>query len=218
RAFQAQLDQDKADLLNRKAVAIKTEAIYKRGLSLLSTRASSREDVEVQLGDWEVAKAGVEQAEAKVRASQLNLEYTKVRAPFDGIASRRMIDRGNIVKADDTILTTLVTADVIWVYFDVDERTLLRQSLRTGEVTTADNGKLTVQVGLVDEEGYPHKAEVNFVDNKLDPGTGSLWMRAAVTRPPAAESASKASAWPFRPGMFSRIRVPVGAPPQALLV
>jgi RND family efflux transporter MFP subunit len=224
RPFQAQLDQDKADLLNRKAVAIKTEAIYKRGLSLLSTRASSREDVEVQLGDWEVAKAGVEQAEAKVRASQLNLEYTKVRAPFAGIASRRMIDRGNIVKADDTILTTLVTADIIWIYFDVDERTLLRQFLRTGELTTEDNGKLTVHVGLVDEDGYPHKAEVNFVDNKLDPGTGSLWMRAAVTRPgsPAdaasAESATRAALWPFRPGMFARIRVPIGAPHEALLV
>src|SRR5262249_33539385 len=111
--------------------------------------------------------------------------------------------------------------------------------LRTGEPTTAGSGKLTVQVGLVDEEGYPHKAEVNFVDNKLDPGTGSLWMRAAVTRPGApttastagqgeplakpvqpagSESASKPAAWPFRPGMFSRIRVPIGAPHDALLV
>jgi multidrug efflux system membrane fusion protein len=125
RIYQAQYDQAVADLGNRKAMATKMESLYRRTIELVRTKASSLEDVENQKGDWEVARAAITQAEARVRETKQNLDFCAVTAPMSGRISRRYVDPGNLVKADDTMLTTLVADDTVYAYFDVDERTYL---------------------------------------------------------------------------------------------
>src|SRR5262249_25411457 len=171
RPYQAQLDQDRADLENKRAAVEKAGAVYRRTLGLRRTGASAQEDIDNQEGDWKVARAAVGQAEAKVRASQLNLDWTQIRAPVKnlpqvyastigimasppaagvpaaasaltpgrtlcGRISRQLIDPGNLVMADQTGLTTIVSVDPMYVYFDIDERTVLRvrRMLRAGKI------------------------------------------------------------------------------------
>jgi RND family efflux transporter MFP subunit len=144
-------------------------------------------------------------AESNGQLAHLKLEFTEVRAPFSGTLSRRMVDPGNLVKADETILTTLVSTEPMFAYFDVDERTLLRKLLAASD---SRNGTVRLSIGLADEDGYPHAGIVNFVDNKLDPATGSMWMRAEFVKPSR----------PVRPGMFVRVRFPMGQAREGVLV
>ncbi len=210
RPYQAQLDQDQANLVNAKALVAKTEAIYKRSLTLARTGASSQEDIDNQRSDFEVAKAAVGQAEAKVRMSQLNLDFCKVLAPITGRISRRNVDPGNLVVADNTILTTIVSLDPMYAYFDVDERTLLRlrrlQELK--QIESSTEGAMSVEMGLADEKGFPHKGTLNFVDNRVDRATGTLWLRGEFPNPDQLLS----------PGLFVRVRIPVGKPHPAVLI
>jgi RND family efflux transporter MFP subunit len=210
RPYKAQLDQDQATLVNSKALVTKTEALYKRSLSLSRTGASAQEDIDNQRGDFEVAKAGVGQAEAKVRMSQLNLDFCKVLAPITGRVSRRNVDPGNLVVADNTVLTTIVSLDPMYAYFDVDERTLLRlrRLQEAKQIESGAEGATPVEMGLADEKGFPRQGTINFVDNRVDRTTGSLWLRGEF--PNADQFLS--------PGLFVRVRIPIGKPHQAVLM
>jgi RND family efflux transporter MFP subunit len=119
--YQAQLDQAKADLLSKRAMAVRAEAIYKRALYLVRQNASTQEDVDKDKGDWEVAKADIAQGEAKVREAQLNLDFTRIEAPISGRLSRRLIDIGNLVTQDSTLLTTITRYNPMYVYFTVSD-------------------------------------------------------------------------------------------------
>jgi len=144
RPYKAQVDQDKADLVNKQATVVQKEALFRRTAALVANRAASQEDYDVQKGDYEVARAAVGQTEAKLRASQLNLDWTKVTSPINGRLSRTLITRGNLVVTDNTLLTTIVSLDPIYAYFDVDEQTMLRiqQLIREGKVRSARNKAL----------------------------------------------------------------------------
>ena len=121
-----------------------------------------------------------------------------------------MLDPGNLVRADETILTTIVATDPIYAYFEVDERTLLRIRRYTeeGRFRTARDRSVSVQLGLADEDGYPHQGTVNFVDNRLDPSTGTLQVRGVLGNKEGILS----------PGLFVRVRLPVGSSYRALLI
>jgi RND family efflux transporter MFP subunit len=144
----------------------------------------------------------------------LNLEYTKVTAPISGRISRYVVTVGNLIQSGDqsggTLLTTIVSVDPMYAYFDVDERTVLRgrQLAREGKAKAAHDGELPVALGLITEDGFPHQGTVNFVDNQVNPKTGTLRMRGVF--PNAYEILS--------PGLFARVRVPMGNPHKALLV
>jgi RND family efflux transporter MFP subunit len=214
RPYKAQLDQDQADFANKKAMVTKTGALYQRTVSLRRSSATSQEEIDNQKGDWEVARAAVGQAEAKVRMSQLNLNWTKVKAPISGRISRRLIDPGNMVKADETPLSTIVSLDPIYANFDVDEANALRL-IRLGKIQalrqktgSSLNQPVDVFLGLADEEGFPHPGTIDFVDNQIDANTGTLRMRGVFPNPDRVLS----------PGLFVRIRLPMGAPHTALLV
>ena len=118
-----------------------------------------------------------------MRLAQDYLTFTEIKAPFSGRVSRRNVDPGNLVKADETVLTTLVAEEPIWANFDVDERTLLRQLMKAGKLEVSMSDRAPVAIGLADEEGFPHTGVVNFVDNEVDRGTGSMWMRAEFINP-----------------------------------
>ncbi len=140
--------------------------------------------------------------------AQLNLDFTRVTAPIDGRASRAMITTGNLVTAGDSasVLTSLVSQDRMYVYFDVDETTFLHYQAmaRQGQ----QRGSLPVEIGLAGESGYPHRGMVDFTDNQLTASTGTIRMRALLDNRQRQ----------FTPGLFSRVRLPGSAEYQALLI
>lgn len=206
--YQAALAKAEADRTAARFRLQRLEKEWQRGEALLTRQAITREEYDKLVSDRDEARANVSRAEAEVELAALKLSWTQIRAPFTGRISRLAVDPGNLVKADETILTTLVAVEPTYAYFDVDERTLLRQLLRESVLPATRKEKVTVQIGLVDEEGFPHRGTVNFVDNKLDPNTGTLWMRAVFENPSR----------PIHPGMFVRVRFPVTNPYPALLV
>src|SRR5205823_9221352 len=134
----------------------------------------------------------------------LDLDFTKVLAPVNGRISRRYIDPGNLVKADDTVLTTLVSLDPIYAYFDLDERTTLRlqRSIRDRKVNWSPDAGLPVMLGVADEEGFPARGTVNFADNRVDPDTGTSRLRGIFANPQRS----------LVPGLLGPIRWPIAEP------
>ena len=156
------------------------------------------------------AAAAIEVAEAQRRTAEQNLSWTKITAPFAGRISKRAFDPGNLVQQDVTVLTSLVKLDPIYAYFDVDDRTLLRirRLVREGRIPSARERETPVQVGLPDEDGFSYTGLVDFIDNSLDPGTGTLRVRAVVPNAKLLLS----------PKQFVRVRLPIGTPREAVLV
>jgi RND family efflux transporter MFP subunit len=211
RPFQAKLEQAKANLESATAMAVRAEAIYKRAVSLLPSKAVSQEEVDTTRGDWGVAKASVLQAQAQVREAQLNVEYTSIRAPLSGRISRRLVDIGNLVQANSILLTTLAHYDPMYAYFTVSEVQLLEylNQLQRDQATSSRPLRYPVEMGLANEVGYPHKGTIDFADNTVDPGTGTITVRGTFPNP---------QPYLLRPGLFVRVRAPTGTRPAALLV
>ena len=148
---------------------------------------------------------------------RLNYEFTRVVSPIDGQSSRYYKTLGNLVNQDQTLLTTVVSVDPMYVYFEMDEPTLLRYSQggQRGQDQGArqDGTKMPVSMGLQGEDGFPHQGTINFVNNQSNPTTG--------THPGAwylPEPQPKGGRRLLSPGMFARIRLPIGAASPALLV
>jgi RND family efflux transporter MFP subunit len=181
---------------------------------LTPSGAASSGEYDKAKGDIAEAKAGVRVAEAALRIATINLGFTKVRAPISGRISRQLIDPGNIVKADETALTTVVTLNPIYVYFDIDERTLLkiqRLHQQSNKARSDQPANMAVFLGLVDEEGFPHQGTLNFVDNRVEPLTGTLRYRAVFSNSSKSDRILSA-------GLFVRIRMPVGNEHSAILL
>ena len=210
RTYQADYDRTVANLAQSRAHLTHLQANYERAQSLIETRAISRSDFDQAVGDRDEAAAAVRVAEAALHSARLNLEWTRVAAPISGRISRQLIDPGNLVKADDTALTTIVSQDPIYAYFDIDERTMLqiRRLVRSGKLKSAQDGNAKLLLGLADEQGFPHEGTINFIDNQVDVPTGTLRLRGLFPNPNRILS----------PGLFVRIQVPIGDPHPSLLV
>jgi RND family efflux transporter MFP subunit len=212
RPYEALTEAAKANLHQAEAHAKRLGSDYTRAVSLQRRGEGSISPTEVDriVGDKAEAEAAVETARASLRTAELNLGFTKVYAPINGRISRRRIDRGNLVKADDTILTTIVTLDPIYASFDVDERTLLtlRSLAESGAIPTQDETGVTVPIGLANEEGFSLSGVIDFEDNQVEPGTGTLRVRSVIANPKRI----------LVPGLFFRVRLPVGPPHPAILV
>lgn len=182
---------------------------HARAERLFPSNTITKEQFDLVSGDLAEAEANLAAAKASLKLASVALGYCTINAPIDGRLSRPNIDPGNLVKADDTSLslTRIVAQDPMWVYFDLDERTMLRlRRLSAGAKATDE--KIPVLIGLADEEGYPHEGALDFRDNRLDPNTGTLRVRGVF---PNADRF-------LTPGMFVRVRLPIGKPQQALLV
>jgi len=210
RTYQADLRRAEATLLQAEARLKRLRLDHKRAAPLLPSQAISQEDFDRIVGDRDEAEAAVKLAEAARDLARLHVGFTRVTAPISGRISRQLIDAGNMVKADETPLTTIVTVDPIYAYFDEDERTMLRirRMIRAGTMKSAQEAVAPVLLGLVDEEGHPHEGTLNFVDNRVDVMTGTLRLRGIFPNPNRLLS----------PGLFARIRVPIGSPHSAILV
>jgi RND family efflux transporter MFP subunit len=214
RPYEALLNQAKAKVRQDEAQLRYDEAEYQRNLKLVRTGAVSPSDLEKTAAAAGVDKANIAADKALVRSRELDLEYTKVLAPVSGRVSRYVVTVGNLIQSGDqgggTLLTTLVSVDPMYAYFDVDEYTALRvrQLIREGKSDSPRDGGYPVSLGLANEEGHPHPGTINFVDNQVNPKTGTIRVRGVF--PNKQEH--------LLPGFFARVRVPIGRRHRALLV
>jgi multidrug efflux system membrane fusion protein len=207
RRYRAALDRASAELERARSEARLADTEYRRAETLLAAKAISREEFDARRAAHAQGNAQVRAAEAAVDNAKLDLQFTEVRAPIDGRAGRALVTSGNLAQADATLLTTVVSIDPVHVYFDADEQTFLRygELARRGEHRT---GSSPVRVGLANETGFPHQGRVDFIDNQVDPGTGTIRARAVV---PNADRA-------FTPGLFARVQMQGGRRFDALLI
>jgi multidrug efflux system membrane fusion protein len=216
RPYKADYDRTEATVVQSEAHLKRLDADYHRVSNLYARGNASREEFDRVAGDRAEAEAAVGIAKANRDLAKLNLEYTRVYAPIAGRLSRRQVDPGNLVMQDNTILTSIVSLDPMFVYFDVDEQTVLRlrRLVREGKIKSREEAEIPVLAALSDETDYPHQGTINFSDNKVDPNTGTLRVRGLIENPKPSPTALRV----LSPGMYMKVRLPVGTPHEALLV
>ncbi len=151
----------------------------------------------------ETAKAAIVTAEANVKSARLNLTYTQIRSPINGRISSQLVTQGNLISggnAQSTLITTIVTLEPIHCYFDADEQAVLKymRLLQSDEHGGSRDDRNPVYLSLIDEDGYPHKGHMDFVDNRIDPNTGTMRARAIFANEDGI----------LVPGLFAEVRVP----------
>jgi RND family efflux transporter MFP subunit len=210
RVFETQVRAAQAEVARAEAVTAAAKREFDRVQQLLAARAIAPEQAEARESAFLQSEAALESARAALRSAEIELEHTEVAAPISGRISRAYSTAGNYVTAGSTPLTTIVSVDPVHVYTDIDENSLLRlQSLRRdGALYTNGEGRVPVEVQLADESGFPHRGHVESFDNRLDPATGSMILRCELPNPEGR----------LAPGLFARVRLPMTAEYEALLV
>jgi RND family efflux transporter MFP subunit len=221
REYVADLEDAKGELTNYLAQQEKAASDVKRAIMLKEKGSISAEEYERTETAKKQADAHVESAKAKRDRAELNVEFSHIAAPISGKISRTEISAGNLIRAENTLLTTIVSVDPIHVYFDLDERTLLtiRKLMLEGKIktvrseSTGNQETYPVEMGLAIDEGYPKKGYIDFLDNRVNPATGTIRVRGVFANPAFAPQKRE-----MAPGMFARVRVPLGEPQPSLLV
>ena len=215
RPFERALDQAKAQLDEASVRVSNSSLDVERGRPLLKSEAISRKTFDDRENLVREATAAVKVAEARVKTAELELSFCRITAPISGRISRTLVTRGNFVSGGgndtgNTLLTTIVTQDPIYIYFDVSENNALKYQRLARASGMGASGMVgaAVGVGLPDEQSFPHTGKLDFLENRLDAGTGTLRARAVV---PNAEGL-------FSPGMFARVRLQGSPDYQALLL
>jgi len=213
RWHQAEFDKLAADVERAKVQYENAKQEADRSQTLLANKAISTEESDSRVMRFKAAKAGLLSAEAARDFAKLDLDHTQVRSPIDGRVSRAYLTEGNYVSGiagAATTLTTVVSVNPVYVYVDVDEDTLLKYNglAAAKKLETDSNGAVPVELQLGDEQGFVHRGKIESFDNKLDPNTGSILLRAVFENPDAR----------IVPGLFARIRVPVSDKHQAIMV
>jgi RND family efflux transporter MFP subunit len=221
REYKADLEAAEGELAKAAAQQEKAASDVKRALTLKEKGNISAEEFERNETAKKQADANVESAVAKRDRARLNVEFSSIKAPISGKISRTEITAGNLIKADNTLLTTIVSVNPINVYFDLDERTLLavRKLMRDGKLKSGagrgadDKETFLVEMGLALDDGYPKKGYIDFLDNRVNPATGTIRARGVFENLEFAPQRREMTS-----GMFARVRVPLGEPQPALLV
>ena len=213
RTRQAALDRAEADLRRAQSSLENAQAEAARAERLLTTKAISKEESDTRAWKLTDAQAVLLAAQAARESARLELEFCEVRSPIDGRVSRALVTPGNNVSGVDgntTLLTTVVSIDPIYVLSDVDETTALRFKRLALEqkLERDEQGRIAVEMALADEQDFPRKGFVESVDNRLNPGTGSILVRSAFPNPDEL----------IIPGLFVRARIPVGQSKPTLLI
>jgi multidrug efflux system membrane fusion protein len=216
RPYQAQYDQAAGQVILNEARVREAVADNLRAKELAKTPgAISKQDLDRFQAAEEEAVAAVQAAKASLEIFNLNLGFCSVRSPIDGQVGRYFLTVGNLVNQDQTQLTTVVSVDPMYVYFDVDETTLLRvrKEINAGRIERYQQGEIPVFVSLEGEDNFPHRGTINFVNNRVNSGTGSITIRGVIPNLKPANGIRL-----IAPGMFARVRLPIGKPHPALLV
>ncbi len=219
RPYQATLDEANGQVQLAEARQKLAEANYQRALQVAKTPgAITQQEIDRDIAHQSESQANVAAAKAKSESAKLNLEFTDILSPIDGIVGRNLLTLGNLVSQDNTLLTTVVSQDPIHVYFDVDERTILRVERLIGEgkiPTRKEEKVIPVELGLADEpKEYPHEGRVDFINNQLDTSTGTIQVRGEFANPAVKAGGPRL----LKPGLFVRVRLPIGPSYKALVV
>jgi multidrug efflux system membrane fusion protein len=218
RPYKAQLDQaqGQVNLYQAQLKLARTTLARDRAVNALEPRSISPQQIEQEQAVADEAKARVDAFEKSMEISRLNHEFTRIISPIDGQISFYRKTLGNLVNQNETRLTTVVSVDPMYVYFEMDEPTLLRYRTAVNEgklPVPKDRTNVPVYMGLQGEEGFPRRGAINFVDNQVNPTTGSVTVRGVFANPEL-----KGGYRLLSPGTFARIRLPMGVPHEALLV
>jgi multidrug efflux system membrane fusion protein len=216
RPYKAQLDQAQGQVNLSRAQLTLARATYDRDVQLGPKGAVSQQQLDQDKAAVDEARARIKAAQASMEIYKLNLSFTRITAPIDGQVSRYYLTTGNLVNQDQTLLTTVVSPDPMYAYFDVDELTVLRvkRAINEGKIKLPKKGAaVPVLMGLQGEAGFPHRGTINFVNNVLNPSTGTMAFRGVFANPKPRNGTRL-----LAPGMFVRIRLPIGQPYSALLV
>lgn len=203
RPFAAEVARNAASVAAARSQANLARAQLARAEQLLPIRAISEQEADERRAAAQNAGSSLRAAEAALEAARLNLGFTRITAPISGRASRTALTAGNLVSVNEPVLTTIVSTDPVYAYFDASEAAWLKYGQ-----SAADNTAPVVRMGLFNEQGFPHTGRIDFVDNRLNPGTGSIQVRAVFKNPDGR----------FTPGMSARVRVGAGKPYRATVV
>jgi RND family efflux transporter MFP subunit len=210
RPYQDAHDQAVGQLKQAQANQQLQDVTFERQRRLQQTNVIAKEDYDTALSNKNQSAAQVISAQAAVNAAKLNLEFTRVTSPIDGRVGRQLVNIGNLVQADSTQLTTIVSVDPIYAYFSMDELAALtyQRLVRDGKLPSTRDGKAPVYLQLQDETEFPHEGTIDFSDNAFDSSTGTLLIRASFPNPDGF----------LTPGNFVRVRVASSPSYEALLV
>ena len=206
RPYRADVARTEAELARARAQADLGKSEVARAHKLVEARAISQGEFDQRIANEAQARANVHAAEAALEVARLNLEFTQVRAPIAGRAGQALVTEGNLVGPGTTLLTTVVSLDPVYVYFQGDEQVFLRSAdlAQRGRNAAA----LPVFVGLAHEDGFPHEGRLDFVDNQIDPATGTIRSRAVLSNADRS----------FTPGLFARVRLVGSSASKAVLI
>ncbi len=214
RPYEAARRRAEGDLAVAKARLDLARKRLERAQHLVARNAISREEADTRAAEARQAEASVLAAQAALDAAKLDVEFTQIRSPIAGRVGRKLVTEGNLVNGgpgtQGTLLTTVVSLDPTYVYFDADERAFLKYQrlAQLGERPGWRDARIPVEIALADETDFPHRGYVDFVDNQLDAGTGTMIFRAVVANPYRQ----------FTPGLFARLRLPGRGRYRALLI
>jgi membrane fusion protein, multidrug efflux system len=206
----AQVKQSQAQLAAYQAQLVQAQAEFQRQETLLRQGVSAQNTYDTAKAKRDALLADVDAQQAALTVAQVNLGYTKVESPFDGIVTRHLISVGELVGATAaTKLSTIVQLDPIYVYFNLSEQEVLniRSNLGGKRLSLEELAKIPLDIGLMNEEGFPHKGNLNYVSPEIDPTTGTVQVRGLFNNPNRD----------LLPGFFVRVRVPVALGTQKIL-
>lgn len=213
RPYQAELDRALAELKISVARLELAKSDFARAQRLLQSRAISQEEFDSRAARQREAQEQLQAMAAAVETARLNAEFTRVMAPISGRISRKFVTEGNLINggtAQSTLLTTIVSLDPIYCYIEADERSFLKyvRLAQEGKRPSSREVRNPVYLALADETGFPHRGYIDFVDNRLDPNTGTMTGRAVLPNPDHT----------LTPGLFARVRLQGSGRYEALLL
>jgi len=201
-SYKLKLEQSKAAEASAKATSIQTQLEYERQAKLVVSQSASKSALDNATASRDNAQASLQQAQINTRLSEISYGYTSVTAPYDGIVTARKVSIGDYVgsSSSPTVLATIVETDPIYVNFTISEPDVIRirGEIRQRGLTTEDLRKIRVEVGLQNENGYPHIGTLDYASPTVDSTTGTLAVRAILQNPKRV----------ILPGMFARVRIP----------
>jgi membrane fusion protein, multidrug efflux system len=213
RPYEAEAERARAELKRAEAQRNLAQQNLQRAEKLMQGSTIAAEQYDARRNEYEIAAANVLEAQAAAKAAELNLQFTQVKAPIDGRISRRFADEGNFItggSAESTLLTTIVPFNPLYATFDADERLVLKYTRLdlSGQRKSSRDAPNPVRIALADEREFSHEGKMDFVDNRLDPQTGTLRARAVIDN----------SNGLLTPGLFVRVQLKGRGPYSALLI
>ena len=179
RPYQHVLDQDKASLQKADAERQLKTANFARAQKLFQNNVTAKEEYDTSVAERNESEAQFAEAQAAVNSAQLNIDFTQVKSPIEGRVSRQLVTRGNLVQADSTVLTKVVSVGPIYAYFNVDQRTVQKyhNQIEGGQLQDPRVSAMAVYLQLEGETGFPHEGVIDFVNNTYNASTGTLQIR-----------------------------------------